>query len=215
MSNRLHWPGQQPKTLFTLDQVRAIGSASRSEVFWTYSPQVPMSVQEVAVAIKKSPQSVRYHTNDLLKADLVFPVMLRKKRSRTEEAYVWRAIDYSTPAPPHTSEYLAEMIRGYRAIMRQRDRDREAALHLINEFPDLHLIDLFWLLNVRLTPDTLPVIRTKLKKFIQELEELDTETGNRTTFYFGAAPNIGATRQLYQDLTGKPLKIEKTSESDS
>lgn len=174
-----------------------------------------MSVQEVAIAIKKSPQSVRYHTNDLLKVDLIFPVVLRKKRSRTEEAYVWRAIDYSTPAPPHASEYLAEMIRGYRAIMRQRDREREAALHLINEFPDLHLVDLFWLSNVRLTVGALPAIRAKLKKFIQELEEMDTESGHRTTFYFGAAPNIGATRQIYHDLTGKPLKFEKTSDSDS
>jgi hypothetical protein len=98
------WPGQVDRAIFTLAQVRALSSVVRSEVFWAFSAFEPRSTNEVATAIRRTSPTVRYHVNELLKADMLIAVETRKKRSRIEEAYVHKMVRGYTPAPPELAD---------------------------------------------------------------------------------------------------------------
>src|SRR5687767_4085828 len=123
--NPLNWeaPGQVLTANFSLVQVRALSSVARSEVFWAFSPTEPRSANDVAAALRRTPPTVRYHVNELIKADMLLAVETRRRRSRTEEAYVHRIVRGYTPAPPYDKEYLEEMHRGLAAIFRHAERE--------------------------------------------------------------------------------------------
>lgn len=58
-----------------------------------------MSVSDIAKEIGKSAQTVRYHVNALIELDLILVVDERKRRSRTENLYVRKAVESSTQVP--------------------------------------------------------------------------------------------------------------------
>jgi hypothetical protein len=206
MGDRIFWPGQVPIHTFSLEQLRAVGSASRAEVFWAYNSTEPQSVFDIGRAIKKSPQTVRYHTNELLKQDLIFPVEFRKRRSRTEEAYVHRAVNIFTEAQPMAADYLVEVVRGHKALFRQLDRDRTAALRLGAESAEYAFLETIRISSVRLTKAQIREARTLIIETLKKIEAMESTDGVRISYFMAFAPVFGETAAIYETLTGQKLK---------
>jgi hypothetical protein len=71
MEDRPLFAGQVERLEFDLEQIKAIASPARSEVFWGYSSREPSSVQEVAQGMNRSTGTVHYHTNELVRVGLL------------------------------------------------------------------------------------------------------------------------------------------------
>lgn len=199
------WPGQVEKGYFTLDQVRALSSVVRAEVFWAFSGVEPRSTNDVAEAIRRTAPTVRYHVNELLKANLLMVAETRKKRSRTEEAYVHRTIWGYTPRPPFDKEYLAQMNRGFASIMKAMDKERAAALIVSNEELAYYDGTVFRHAFLRLSPEKINEMREKLNKVVYEYLDDEDEEGMAMHIVGFMAPVMMESRRKYKELTGREL----------
>lgn len=202
------WPGQVSTLVFSLEQLKAIASSSRSSVFWSYNPRVPQSTSEVGLALGRSSQSVRYHTNELIKCGLLLAVETRRRRARTEEAYVIAGITCVTAAPPVDAAYLLEKRRGFQALWRQFDRDRAAINLLENVDPSRGSISRFNLVTPRLTPEQLRAFQDEVGALMEKYLAMDDPMGTRTRLVSFASPTMGATAREYLRLTGNQLRID-------
>ncbi|MBS1708732.1 MAG: helix-turn-helix transcriptional regulator [Armatimonadetes bacterium] len=206
------WPGQVPEIVFNLQQLRALASSSRSNVFWAFSVQFPLSTAEVGQAIGKSPQSVRYHTNELLKCGLLVPVQTRKRRARIEEAYVIAGASVRSAPPPVPQEYLHEKRRGFQSIWRLLDRDRAAMNMLENADPSLGSVSNLYIVSPRLSPEHLPQFQREVALLLDKYAALDHEDGVRTRLVAFSCPTHGETARQFRRTTGQALKLEGDSE---
>lgn len=205
MANAKLWPGQIEEGLFTLEQLRALSSVARAEVFWAFSSLEPRSTKEVAAAIRRTPPTVRYHTNELIKVGLLLAVETRKRRSRTEEAYVHRLARGYTPRPPFSKEYREEMNRGLGAILRSIEQERAAALVVCNEDGDYYNWISFRHIYVRLRPEKIAEMRKKLHEVIYMYLDDDDPDGIAMHGVGYLAPVVSESRSRYMELTGNEL----------
>lgn len=173
---------------FELEHVTAIASASRSEVFWAFDKDEPLSTKQVAAGLGKSAQTVRYHVNELVAIGLLLPVEVRKSRSRTEEAYVQSAFEFRAKAPPVSQEYQEQMIRGFDSILRQMSRERAEMVRLMNVDPDLIRYLGYRRYTIRVNPDNAKELRRRLVQLAEDARELETKEGVRVhyTVYMSA-----------------------------
>jgi len=201
------WPGQVDRAIFTLAQVRALSSVVRSEVFWAFSAFEPRSTNEIAVAIRRTPPTVRYHVNELLKADMLLAVETRKKRSRIEEAYVHKMVRGYTPAPPYEKEYMNEMNRGLAAILRSMEKEREACLAVGDEDTAFDKFNLFRHSYLKLSPAKIAELRKRIAELADEEwgseDESDDGIAIHVVGYF--APTIMESQLHYRKVTGQDL----------
>lgn len=205
MSPKLIWPGQIERIEFNLEQVTAIASVARSEVFWAFSEAVPLSVSDVAKSIGKSAQTVRYHVNELLKVDLLLVAEVRKRRSRVEDAYVHRALGNFTEKPPYSEEYAQQMIRGYRALLRSMADERSALIRLERVHPEMNVYDALRYWTVHLTPDAAAQAKRRLYEVIAQIEGEQSDDGIRVHIATYMAPALGETQGLYKKYTGQSM----------
>lgn len=208
------WPGQVDLIEFNLEQARAIASSSRSMVFWTYNSRTPLSVAEVGKIIGKSAQSVRYHTNELLKVGLLLVAETRRKHARTEEAYVSAAIRMVTLGPPVSPEYDMERRRGFQSMWRRFDRDRAAAFQLEDVDKTSRLPHHFWVETARLSPEDLRQFRIESTELVEKYAALDREDGIRASLVALSVPVFNESAQRYLKATGKKLALRKLKEED-
>jgi hypothetical protein len=199
------WPGQIEKANFSLDQVRALSSVARSEVFWAFSPTEPRSANEVAQAIRRSSPTVRYHINELIKADMLFSVETRRRRSRTEEAYVHRIVKGYTPPPPYSQDYLTEMHRGLAAIFRHAEREREALLVTGNEDPDFARKHIFRHAYLRLGPEKVAKLNQEMVELIYRYWDQEDPEGISMHLFGFTCPTLGESQERFLATTGKEI----------
>jgi DNA-binding transcriptional ArsR family regulator len=208
MRDSARWPGQIEEAYFTLEQVRALSSTIRSEVFWTFSYQEPYSTSDVAKMLMRSAPTVRYHVNELLKADLIYPVETRKRRSRTEEAFVHRIVRPYTPRPPYDEAYRHEVDRGLSAILRSAERERRAFLDLAQVDDSTHDLHLFRQAYIRLKPEKVAQLRKRLIDVLYEFIPDNDPEGIRMHVMGYLAPVFGESERLFEEKTGRKLKSD-------
>jgi DNA-binding transcriptional ArsR family regulator len=163
---RKKFPGQTDKTPFDLDQVKALASAIRSEVFWAFNKSEPLSAADVAAALGKSAQTVHYHVNELVKVGLLLAVETRKRRARTETLYVHASMSFRGQGPKAPAHYREFIQKGFAAITRGMVRENRA-LHKVFDTGD----DSFAAFHVynRVTFRTTPEKAIQLKKRLIEV----------------------------------------------
>lgn len=211
MGSRIHWPGQVELQVFNLEQVTAIASSSRSEVFWAFSAAEPLSVNELSTIIKKSPQSIRYHVNELVKADLIFPVKTTKRHSRIEESYVRRGVECISAKVPVTKEYERQMNRGFRSMLRQMDRNRSNLMSLNNRFPEHRMPNTFRFSNMRVPVSKVGEIIAEMDRLMDKMIALESDEGLRVSFTMLLIPSMGEVIRLHRQLTGEEM-VEQEDE---
>jgi len=206
------WPGQVEKGFFTLEQVRALSSVARAEVFWAFTGAEPRSTNDVAEAIGRAAPTVRYHVNELVKADLLLVAETRKRHSRTEEAYVHKLLWGYTPRPPMDREYLVEVMRGFASIMKAMELERTAALLVSNEDQPFYDNTAFRHAFVRLSPAKMADLRAKLEKVVYEYRDDEDDEGIVVHIVGFMAPVILESRRRYKELAGRDLPGLKDDE---
>ncbi|MBS1724420.1 MAG: helix-turn-helix transcriptional regulator [Armatimonadetes bacterium] len=208
MPQEPRWKGQLEIIFFDLAQVSAIASAVRSEVFWAFNARDPLSVRDVAEALRKSAQTVRHHVNGLLDVGLLMPVEYRKKRSRTEEAYVHAAMEFRTQLPPITTEYRELINKGFDSILRQMGRERSALIRLEGIDSDLNRYLAYRRHTVRVSPESAAKIKQMLINLSEEVRHLDEEEGVRVHLAVYMSATLVETKAIAEKM-GVPLAVLK------
>ncbi len=196
MSDGPEWKGQVEMLHFDLEQVTAIASATRSDIFWSFSADKPMSAQDVAKEVGKSAQAVRYHINELVKVGLLLPVEHRKKRSRTEEAYVQaaRAMYYE---PKFVSEaYEEQMIRGFDSMTRYLAKEHAAGIRARNLDSNRGAFQAFVRWSVHLNPERARQVKQILLEALREAGSVDEDKGTRVTMAVYMSASLGESRRF-------------------
>ena len=196
MSEGPRWKGQVEILHFNLAQITAIASSARSEIFWAFHDDVPMSANEIAKDVGKSAQTVRYHINELVKVGLLLPVEHRKSRSRTEEAYVHAGIGNYTQPGDLSPEYLEMMAKGFESMTRSMAKEREAMMQMRSVDIKLGVYQVHETWKVRLTPENAVRVAKILSKAIAEAVALDEDGGLRTHVSCYMSATIGESKRI-------------------
>lgn len=205
MSQVKLWPEQEEVVTFNLAQLKSLSSIARSEVFWAFSATDPMSTTDVAAAIQRTAPTVRYHVNELVKAEMLVVAGTRKRRSRTEELYVQKFHWGYTSRPPYDPEYLEEINRGFAAICRAMDRERAAATIVGNIDLPFYQKTHFTHAFIKLAPERMQELAKRFRDLISEFddaEEAGEDVLHIATFF---APVMQVSQRRYRDLTGNEL----------
>jgi biotin operon repressor len=185
--------------------VTAIASASRSEVFWSFSSEEPLSVKEVASRLGKSAGSVNYHVLELVRVGLLIPVAERKRVARTEKLYVHVARGLFGQREPVSEEYRREGLRGFASILRIFVRERTALLHALAHAPQLNDFQMFAVHTVRLRPEDAVRLRSELAEVIRRYEGRDDTDGGKIRLCAMIVPEMGEIRAAYRVATGQDI----------
>lgn len=208
MGKAVLFPGQVERLEFNLDQVRALASPMRSEVFWTYSSSEPLSAQEVASRADRSKGSVYYHTAELVRVGLLLPVAERQRRSRKESLFVRAGLSLVGQPPPLSDEYRLEAARGFSAILRSLARERRVLHRVWSHYPDIASIALFRLHSLRLKPADAADLRTRLVELVEEFSARESAEGMRLRLAIIAHPDMGELRRAYRQATGEDIPAD-------
>ncbi len=204
-AEKVFWPGQVPELVFDARQLDALASGSRAEVFWVYEAANPLSVNEVAAILGRTPQSVRYHTNVLLEADLILVAETRKRHARIQEAYVKKAVLSYNPLPPVSAEVLHAKRKQFQAMWRQFDRDRAAVNLVENADPSHGWLSYIRRNTARLTPESIKAFQEAAIQLIDDFVDRNDPEGIRTTLVTFICPQFGESARIYEGLTGNKL----------
>ena len=209
----LIWKGQVDVLEFNLDQVTAIASQARSEVFWAFGSETPMSAQEIAKEIGKSAQTVRYHINELVRVGLLMPVEHRKRRSRIEEAYVHPARGlYFKSQPGLSEEYVQQMDRGFQAMARFMGQERDAIVRLRNIDFDYNVFQVFVTYTVRFKPEKAARVKQMLLELLDDAEEMGEDDGLRTKVAVYMSLSLGESTKILKERGRSKRRQAKTRE---
>lgn len=184
MPAKKSFPGQTPKSVFTLEQAKSLSSAIRSEVFWSFNKTEPLAVAEVASALGKSAQTVHYHTNELVRAGLLLAVDTRRRRARTEALYVHSSMNFVGQGPKAPKEFREYALKSFAAITRAMVRE-EAALQRVYDLGDDKIapFSAYRRASIRLSPEDAVKLRERLYAVLDEAYGLEQSgTGIRVNF---------------------------------
>lgn len=199
------WPGQEEVVTFDLAQLKSLSSIARSEVFWAFSATDPKSTTDIAAVISRTAPTVRYHVNELVKANMLVVAGTRKRRSRTEELYVHKFHWGYTSRPPNEPEYVDEINRGFGAICRAMDRERAASTIVGNiDLPfdqRNHFVHAF----IKLGPEKTKELSKRLRELISEYDKMEDENADVLHISTFFAPVLQVSQRRYRELTGEEL----------
>lgn len=212
MSEKPLFPGQVERLEFNLEQLKAIASPARSEVFWTYSAVEPLSVQEVAERMNRVAGTIHYHTNVLIKVGLLVLVESRRSGARTESLYVRAGRSVYGRNHPMTDQYRKAGSKGFHAIMRSLGRERAALHRVIPEDASLAQYCMFQLLNYRLSAEDGQRLCAELGAVLKKYHELQDPKGVRVRIAVVTHPEMGEIRLAYKNATGNDLRAEPETE---
>lgn len=206
------WPGQEEVVTFDLAQLKSLSSIARSEVFWAFSATDPQSTTDIAAAISRTAPTVRYHVNELVKANMLVVAGTRKRRSRTEELYVQKFHWGYTKRPPYDAEYMEEINRGFGAICRAMDRERAAATIVGNMdlpfYEKNHFVHAF----IKLGPEKAKELSKRLRDLVSEYDKMEDEGEDVLHISTFFAPVLQVSQRRYRDLTGEELSPANTTD---
>lgn len=212
MSEQPLFPGQVERLEFNLEQLKAIASPARSEVFWTYSAIEPLSAQDVAERMNRAAGTIHYHTNALLKVGLLVLAESRRSGARTESLYVRAGRTVYGRNHPMTDEYRKAGSKGFHAIMRSLGRERAALHRVIPVQPEIARGCMFQLLNYRLAPEDGERLCAELGAVLKKYHELQDPKGVRVRIAVVTHPEMGEIRLAYKKATGTDLRAEPETE---
>jgi len=168
------FPGQIERLTFTLEHVRALASPVRALIFWCFNPYEPMSVSDIAKEIGKSAQTVRYHVNALLELDLILVVDERKRRSRTENLYVRKAVESLDSGAEGTREYNRYRARGLALEARKMTRETAGYYGVLESDPSVVAYSLLRKTHLKLNVEQARKLRQGISQLFREATQNQT-----------------------------------------
>lgn len=172
-------PNQVEILEFSLEQVKALSSAIRAEVFWSFHQYNHKSVNDIAKEIGKSAQTVHYHTNALLDLGLIVATETRQKRSRTEQLYLRKARTAIDPATGVTELYNRYRVRGFKLETQRMCDETSHFFGMLERDPTLVKFAAFRKYRFTLTRDRADKLRWDLVNLLLEAfkEQTPVEEG--------------------------------------
>lgn len=205
MADRALFPGQLEQLTYNHEQLLALTSVARTSVLWGFNENKPLSVAEVASLIGKSPQSVHAHVNKLVEVGLLIAVETRKKRSRTEKAYVYAARELFTPQPPFSRESRLALSARFTSLMRQLVREMTLAQQVMEEDPSFQAFTFSRFYNVMVSEEEAWAIRRFFQETLLGASRMTKGEGARVTLSCLMVPAVGESEARYRELTGETL----------
>lgn len=205
MEDRPLFAGQVERLEFDLEQIKAIASPARSEVFWGYSSREPSSVQEVAQGMNRSTGTVHYHTNELVRVGLLIQAGSRKRGARIERLYVHKGRGSFAVWFPRSDEYRRAADKGFHAIMRAIGRERAVLHRVIPHANWVGELAMFTLLSLRLSEADGLRMKSELREVLRRYEKKEDLNGIRIRVAAISHPDIGEMRAAYRAATGEKL----------
>lgn len=205
MADQELFPGQKREAVFDIEQVKALASPPRSEVFWSFSNKVPLSVAEVARSIGKTAQSVHYHAGELEAAGLLLPVGTRKRRSRTEILYVHTARGFKSQGKHGSPEYRQYSHKAFVAMVRDMARENATLHRAVDVDPDFADYFSFSRRTLLLTFEDALKIRARLSEIAAELTDSPAnEPRLRFNVITYISPKADASKEIVRRKPKKP-----------
>jgi predicted ArsR family transcriptional regulator len=207
------FPGQTLHLTYNEEQLEALTSVARSNVLWGFNENKPLSAAEVAKLIGKSPQSVHSHVNRLVEVGLLLAVETRKKRSRTERAYVYAARELYTPSPPYSSTCRQALSARFAALMRNLVREMTLAQIVMERDASFQAFTYSRFYNVMATEEEAREIRTFIQECLLRASGMAKGHGtHRITLSGLMLPVAGESAARYRELTGESIVDEASDE---
>lgn len=205
MPDRTLFPGQLEQLTYNHEQLLALTSVARTTVLWGFNENKPLSVAEVAQLIGKSAQSVHAHTNKLVEVGLLIAVETRKKRSRSEKAYVYAARELYTPNPPYTSESRELLSARFAALMRNLVREMSLAQTVMEQDPTFQAYTFSRFYNVMVTEEEAWALRRFFQETLLGASRMTKGEGARVTLACMMLPAAGESATRFRELTGEGI----------
>ena len=212
MAERTLFPGQEEQLTYNGEQLLALTSVARTSVLWGFNENKALSVAEVAQLIGKSPQSVHAHVNKLVEVGLLIAVETRKKRSRTEKAYVYAARELFTPQPPYTPESRQALSARFAALMRHSVREMSLAHAVMEKDPSFQAYTFSRFYNVMVSEEEAWAIRRFFQEALLGASRMSKGEGARVTLACIMLPAVGESTARYRELTGEGIGDDPSDE---
>lgn len=212
MAERTLLPGQLEQLTYNQEQLMALTSVARTTVLWGFNENKPLSVAEVAELIGKSPQSVHAHVNKLVEVGLLIAVETRKKRSRTEKAYVYAARELYTPNPPYTSECREALSTRFASLMRHLIREMSLAQRVMEHDASYQAYTFQRYYNVMVSEEEAWAIRRFFQETLMGASRMTKGEGARVTLACLMLPAVGESMARYREVTGEGLGDDATDD---
>lgn len=205
MSNPTLFPGQLEHLTYNYEQLVALTSVARTTVLWGFNEHTPLSVAEVAQLIGKSPQSVHAHVNKLAEVGLLIAVETRKKRSRSEKAYVYAARELYSPNPPFTSTFREAMSARFASLMRHLVREMTLAYKVMEHDASYQAYTFSRYYNVMVTEEEARSLRRFFQETLLGASRMTKGEGARVTLACMMLPAVGESVARFQEVTGESI----------
>lgn len=195
MSPTPRFPGQEELIRFDLEQVKALASPQRNEVFWAFNKDDPTPVAAIATALGKSAASVHYHVHELVRVGLLMSVGTRKQRSRIEQLYVHAAADFIGRGVTAPKEYRRYIYEGFAAMARAMTRENLALHRALDEDPNIVGFHSYNRRSLRLTVEDARELRRRLNEVVDRFEDSsDPEHAKRVTVIAYISPTMAESK---------------------
>jgi len=189
-------PGQVERIDYDIDQLRALTSAARYEVFWSIPTAEARSISEIAQALGRPASSVTYHVNELVQVGLLIQVGERKRRSRTEALYAPAAQRFFSKTLDQP-ERRALIFQGMEAMMRSMGREAQGFFDVQGLDPELEGTLTFRRYSAKVTRQQLLEFNQKIVDLLLGLAQTERdEDGRYVTLVYYTAPTLAETRRV-------------------
>jgi len=158
------------------EQVRALNSAVRQEIFFGLIQIEEASVSELAAHTGRTPKSLYHHLRHLSDSGLIIQVSTRKSGARMEAIYAPISADVRIPRNEAT-------IDGVTSIMRLTARDQIRAFD--NPSEDSCVL---MRIGLKLTASDQQVLRSKLRELSEWTQSRSNPEGRRISLTIAFAP---------------------------
>lgn len=202
---------QVEKHIFTLEQAELLASAQKAEVFWSFSPTEPRSINQIAGALGKSASATTYHVHELEEAGMLIVAGERKKRSRMEKLYVHAARSFFGEGPTASKEYREKSVEAFAAMARLMVRERQMANETFDFDIGLSRFMAFGRFSQTVRAERAEEFGRKVLNLIREFAaEAHDEDGTRVSIVFNMTATLGESRKRLEELKKRGQK-EKSS----
>ena len=191
-------PDAQVETLiFTLEQAELLASAQKAEVFWSFSPSEPRSINQIAKALGKSASATTYHVHELENAGILIPVGERKRRSRMEKLYLHAARSFFGAGPTASKEYREKSVEAFAAMARLMARERQMVNETFDFNIELSRFMAFGRFSQTVKPERAEEFANRVLTLLREFSQEPTdENGTRISLVFNMTPTLGESRRF-------------------
>lgn len=200
---------QVESLIFSLDQAELLASAQKAEVFWSFSPTEPRSINQIAKALGKSASATTYHVHELEEAGMLIVAGERKKRSRMEKLYLHAAKNFFGQGHSASKEYREKAVAAFGAMARLMVRERQVVNDTFDFDIGLSRYMAFGRFSQTVRPERAQEFAEKILKLIREFtSESPDEGGARISIVFNMSPTAGESRKRLEEFKKTRRKNE-------